>query len=114
MLLIQAEAEMVDGDWMAGMALINSRRDDVGVDNLDGKRTIAAEAWAFLKRERGIELWLEARRLGDLKRWEENDTPGALHPLEQAGNSAQELPLDPERDLCFPISESEVDTNPNI
>lgn len=112
MLLIRAEAEMVDGDWMAGMDLINTRRDDVGVDNWTA--TNDTEAWGFLKRERGIELWLEARRLGDLKRWEANDTPGALHPLEQAGNSAQELPLDSDRDLCFPISESEMDTNPNL
>lgn len=112
MTLIQAEAEMVDGNWMAGMDSINNLRAEVGVEPWNA--TNAEEAWAFLKRERGIELWLEARRLGDLKRWQENDISGELHPLEQAGNSTQELPLDPDRDLCFPIPDSELDTNPNL
>lgn len=112
MLLIQAEAEMMAGDWVAGMDMINSLRDAVGVEQWNA--TNAEEAWAFLKRERGIELWLEARRMGDLKRWQENETPGALHPLEQAGNTVQQLPLDPNRDLCFPIPDSELDTNPNL
>lgn len=112
MILIQAEAEMTDNNWVEGMDLVNSLRDEVGVD--DRTASSADEAWAFLKRERGIDLWLEARRLGDLKRWEENDTPGELHPLEQANHPSQELPLDPDRDLCFPIAETELDTNPNL
>jgi hypothetical protein len=28
------------------------------------------EAWTYLMRERGIELWLEARRFSDMRRWE--------------------------------------------
>lgn len=112
MVLIRAEALIEDGNWTDGMELVNSLRDDVGVDNWNA--TNAEEAWAFLKRERGIELWLEARRLGDLKRWDANNTSGELHPLEQPNHSSQELPLDPDRDLCFPIPDSELYTNPNL
>lgn len=35
-----------------------------------------AEAWTALKRERGIELWLESRRLNDYRRWVALNRPG--------------------------------------
>lgn len=110
--LIRAEALLREGNWTEGMGIINDLRNEVGVAvwNAGGEE----EAWTFLKRERGIELWLEARRLGDLKRWETNNTPGGLHPLEQPDHPSQELPLDQNRDLCFPIPDSELDTNQNL
>lgn len=112
MVLIKAESLLLDGSWQEAMALINSLRSEVGVDPWEASSL--EEAWSFLKRERAIELWLEARRLGDLKRWEENGTPGELQPLERPNDPSQELPLDADRDLCFPIPESELDTNPNL
>ncbi|MGH7462800.1 MAG: RagB/SusD family nutrient uptake outer membrane protein, partial [Longimicrobiales bacterium] len=72
--------------------------------------TTAAEVWTLLKRERGVELWLEARRLGDLRRWKAENTPGTLSPLESVGTTAHLA----KQDLCFPISRSERDTNPNV
>lgn len=92
------------------MALINELRTDAGVD--PRQADTLEEAWMWLKAERRIELWLEARRLGDLRRWEESGTPGDLHPLEDASNP--ETLLDADRDLCFPIPESETNTNPNV
>ena len=68
------------------------------------------EAWTLFKRERGIELWLEARRLGDLRRWKTANTPGALDPLESIGAAAHLT----KQDLCFPIGRSERQTNPNL
>lgn len=109
MILIRAEAELVDGNWQDAMILINDLRNDVGVTPWVANSL--NEAWTYLKRERGIELWLEARRLGDLRLWDENNTPGDLHPLEEFGG---QLPLSADRDLCFPIPESETDTNPNL
>jgi starch-binding outer membrane protein, SusD/RagB family len=109
MVLIRAEAELVDGNWPDAMTLINSLRNDAGVD--EWAATNEDEAWTYLKRERGIELWLEARRLGDFRFWEENNTPGDLHPLEDEGGQLQ---INPDRSLCFPIPDSELDTNPNL
>jgi hypothetical protein len=66
-----------------------------------------------LKRERGIELWLEARRLGDMRRWKAAGAaaPGALDPLESVGPATSHLTS---QDLCFPISRSERQTNPHL
>jgi hypothetical protein len=59
------------------------------------------EAWTALKRERGIELWLEGRRLGDLRRWLAAGAPGEAEDMSG-------------RDTCFPIGTTELDTNPNV
>lgn len=99
MRLIVAEARLRDGDVEGAMAEIDGLRARVGldpwpVDNLE-------DAWTALKRERGIELWLEGRRLGDLHRWIEAGTPGQAEDMTG-------------RDTCFPIGATERGTNPNI
>ena len=118
MRLIEAEALLHDGKWQEAMTLINALRTSQ-ISDLTGEplepwpASSLDEAWTRLKRERGIELWLEARRLHDLRRWRDNNTPGALSPLEDE-NSGVETYLDPNRQLCVPIAKNEVDTNPNI
>ncbi len=118
MRLIEAEALLHDGKWQEAMTLINALRTSQ-ISDLTGEplepwpASSLEEAWTRLKRERGIELWLEARRLHDLRRWRDNNTPGALDPLEDE-NSGVETYLDPNRQLCVPIAKNEVDTNPNI
>ena len=72
------------------------------------------EAWSLFKREHAIEQWLEGRRLPALRRWNEAGTPGALQPMEQVSGSLTEGSHLETRDFCFPISEAEKDTNPNI
>ena len=108
MRLVEAEKLLIDGDWNGAMTKINALRSAAGV----AAATAASsdEAWAMLKRERGIVLWLEGRRLGDLRRWSENGTPGALHPLEVVGEASHLV----RQDLCFPIPPSEQETNPNV
>jgi hypothetical protein len=108
MRLIEAEALLRNNDVTGAMALINQVRTDAGA----GMITAAdqTDAWRLLKRERGIELWLEARRMGDRRRWAAANTPGALDPLEVPG-AASHLAR---QDLCFPISRSERETNPNF
>ena len=61
---------------------------------------------------RGIELWLEGRRFGDLRRWEARQTPGVLDwPNFEAASPI--FSANP-RARCFPIPRSEREANPNI
>jgi starch-binding outer membrane protein, SusD/RagB family len=106
MRLIEAEAALRDGNLQGAMSLMNGVRvtftSDLTGEALDPLvATSAAEAWTHLKRERGAELWLEARRLGDLRRWVEGGTPGDFEDMT-------------DRSLCFPIQQTERQTNPNI
>jgi starch-binding outer membrane protein, SusD/RagB family len=108
MRLIEAEA-LLRGNIVDGaMALINGVRTSVGVPTVTAADATAA--WTLLKRERGIELWLEARRLGDLRRWKDANTPGALDPLEVPGAASHLM----QQDLCFPVAKTERETNPNF
>ena len=108
MRLIEAEAKLRNNDMTGAMASINQVRSNAQTTQLTA--TDITDAWRLLKRERGIELWLEARRLGDMRRWKAANTPGAFDPLEQPG-AASHLQR---QDLCFPISRSERQTNPNL
>jgi hypothetical protein len=108
MRLIEAEAKLRASDVTGAMTLINAVRTHAGATTITA--TDLTDAWRLLKRERGIELWLEARRLGDMRRWKAANTPGALDPLEQPGVDSH-LQM---QDLCFPISRSERETNPNL
>lgn len=109
MRLVEAEAKLAAGDFPGAIALINSLRTSVGVDPVSAANI--TEAWTLLKRERGIELWLEGRRLADLRRWDEAGTPGALDPLEVPGEASRLLP---NRSLCYEIPKTEVESNPNL
>lgn len=99
MQLILAEDALRQGRWQEGLQIVNGLRAAVGVGPWPASS--AEEAWTALKKERGIELWLEGRRLGDLRRWKEQGTPGAA--TDMAGRS-----------LCFPISHTERQTNQNL
>ncbi len=112
MRLIEAEEMLVSGDWQGAMGKINALRTAAGVE--EAMAASAAEAWTALKFERGVVLWLEGRRLGDFFRWNANNTPGDLHPLEQPSGSQEEGSHLVQQDLCFPISRGEADTNANI
>ncbi len=112
MRLIEAEAMLNSGDWQGAMAKINALR--AAVDFMPAEATNTTEAWTALKHERGVELWLEGRRLGDFFRWNRDNTPGDRHPLEMPSGSQHEGSHLVQQDLCFPISRGEVDTNPNV
>jgi starch-binding outer membrane protein, SusD/RagB family len=107
MRLIEAEALLEQGQWEAAMDLINGLRQGLASDH-DGSPVPLAEAgsleeaWTALKFERRVELWLEGRRMGDTRRWIEEGTPGDMEDLSWVMR------------LCVPISQGEVDNNPNI
>jgi starch-binding outer membrane protein, SusD/RagB family len=108
MRLIEAENFLRNNDMTSAMASMNAVRTNAGAPTMTA--TDITDAWRLLKRERGIELWLEARRLGDRRRWAADNTPGALDPLELPGASSHLQ----RQDLCFPISRSERETNSNL
>ena len=108
MRLIQAEERLRANDLVGAMTQINLVRTNAGTSTITA--TDITDGWRLLKRERGIELWLEARRMGDRRRWAAASTPGALNILEVTGPAAHLT----RQDLCFPVSRSERETNPNI
>lgn len=117
MQLILAENELVtNSDPGAAMDIINDLRLAAGVND-DLTAADEDEAWMWLMREHAIEQWLEGRRLPAMRRW--NDAGLALEsllqPLERVGDgdtsTGSHLRT---RDFCFPISEGEINTNPNI
>src|SRR5688572_20690230 len=120
MQLVLAEVKLRRGDFAGAMTHINSLRSGLRSELTSQPlalwtATNAEQAWTHLKRERGIELWMEGRRLGDLRRWREERTPGALDPLEYI---PQELvtrfpDLKREQEVCFPIPRAERETNPH-
>jgi hypothetical protein len=93
MRLIEAEVALrADGDVDAAMLLINAVRTAAGVATKSA--TTVAEAMAVLRTERDIILWMEGRRLWDLRRFDDPFLNG--------------------RDSCIPPSENEQLTNPNF
>lgn len=107
--LIEAEAALRSGDIATAMARIDANRAAAGATVAPRPANITA-AWTLLKQERGIELWLEGRRLADMRRWADTQTPGALNPLEVTGPTSY---LEGQN-LCFPFSRDEINTNPNL
>jgi len=101
MRLIDAEARLIANDVAGAVTIMNVRRAALSVPPVVA--TTVADGWTALRRERGIELWLEGRRLGDLRRWTALNRPGVLDPKEEL----------PGRSLCFatPLSEKETNTN---
>ena len=99
MRLIEAEAKLVAGDVAGAMTLVNTRRVSLGLAPWTAANV--TEAWTALKRERGIELWLESRRLGDFRRWAALNRPGTSDDMTG-------------RNLCFATPLSEKETNSNF
>jgi hypothetical protein len=125
MVLVRAEAALQQGDWQGAITLINSLRTTLISRTTNQPlaawpATNAEQAWVALKRERNIELWLEARRMGDIRRWEENRTPGAIDwpnfegVVRADGLNGGSLFRENPPSRCFPIPIEEIDTNPNF
>ena len=117
MRLLEAEAKLVAGDWQGAMTLINKvRTRNVSKTTTQPLAPWSAsnieQAWTFLKRERGIELWLEGRRMGDQRRWQEANRPGSIDLPDF--ESVSSIFRTNQRTLCFEIPDSERNSNPNI
>lgn len=107
-------------------------RDALGPVPLDMAEPVSTleEGWDLLMRERGVELWLEVRRLSDIRRWQ--TTPGREFVNSYKVRRDSGL-SDPETDpviwvyerergeeqiarneMCLQVSRDEKASNPNI
>ncbi len=118
MRLIEAEYELaVNNDPAAAVAKMNIRRAALTPALPALTVTTLTQAWTDLKRERMMELWLEGRRLGDLRRWSVSGAPGVTYDGvwvtgEAAPRETMTTPV--ARGICWPIGLSEIQTNPNL
>jgi hypothetical protein len=116
MRLLEAEALLHQGEWMQAMQLVNGVRtrnvDDAGAPLEPWVASSAEEAWTFLKRERGVELWLEARRWGDQRRWQEQGAPGEVDWADFESRS--DIFSTNERSRCFSVPNNERNANPRV
>lgn len=120
MVLIRAEALLMQGseNWPGALDLINQVRTRI-VSETTGQplepwtATSAEGTWTILMRERGIELWLDGRRLADLRRWEANGVPGDPELPDETVLGPFVSSYNP-NDRCWPIPRSEVEQNTNI
>ncbi|HYW32722.1 MAG TPA: RagB/SusD family nutrient uptake outer membrane protein [Gemmatimonas sp.] len=96
MLLIRAEERLRANDVPAAMTFINQERASYTLPALSA--TTVTDAYMILMRERGAVLWLEGRRLWDLRRW-----------FVEGRNTFLQG-----RDRCLPISTEERGSNPNL
>lgn len=96
MRLIQAEVMLRDGDVGGAVNMINYVRDHFGVPEVTA--TTADAAWQALDHERLVTLWLEGRRFRDDARFLQEGHSTFLQG----------------RDVCFPFSDSEINSNPNL
>ena len=121
MRLIEAEAALVGGDVATAVTKMNLRRTNLALPLYDPAITLDS-AWTLLKLERAIEFWLEARRIGDLRRWIANNTPGAYvdgtyrasYPGTLSPTPIETMTTPVARALCFPVGRNERETNPNV
>ena len=121
--LIRAEVELLKGttaNMATVLGFINAARANAGAPAVTTTDVSCAsncpDVWRLLKRERGIELWLEARRLGDFRRWKAKGASdfGTYDPLESIGAGVKGAPSYlTSQDLCFPVAMSEKRTNTN-
>lgn len=118
MRLIEAEAALRDSDLITFNLNVNEVRTFHGLASVTatsvgsgftGDRT-SMTGWDILERERLLTLWLEGRRLGDFHRW---DAEGMTHPYLLGVDHLYEL-VPAKRFTCYPISDSECQTNPLV
>ena len=121
MRLVEAEAALVSNDAVTAVDKMNLRRTNLALP-LYGTAITVDSAWSLLKLERALEFWLEARRLGDLRRWLDNNVPGDyVDGLYRASrtDALRTTPIETmtspvARSLCFAVGRNERETNPNI
>ena len=99
MLMLRAEAALRAGDIPGAFTLINQQRARYLLVALAEPADLPT-AWRTLQKEYGAVVWLEARRLWQLRRW--GADAGPAHTTFLDGRAS-----------CIPISLQETQSNPN-
>ncbi len=113
MRLIEAEVHLRNGNIEEAINSINEVRDlhDLDTFNADDYQD-EQEAWELLMKEKGIELWLEGRRVADLRRWMEDEHDVPFEVVREDDEEWSNV-LDVE-EMCLEVSSTEEDSNPNL
>ena len=107
--LIEAEAALRAGRSSEALQRVNALRTVLTTTTTSAPLTAwpatadVTEIWRDLKIERGIELYLEGRRIWDLRRWSEDDSP-----------AKDVVDVHDRIRLCIPLPTAELNTNPNL
>jgi starch-binding outer membrane protein, SusD/RagB family len=112
MRLIEAEALLRGGNFQDAVEMINEVREHHGLD--DASAASVDEAWELLMKERGLELWLEGRRLPDLRRWAANADTRARITTTAVRLNEVVRPVYEASPFCLRISTNEIFSNPNL
>lgn len=100
MLMLRAEAALRTGDIPGAFTLINQQRTQYRLADLAVPADLTT-AWRTLEKEFGAVVWIEARRLWQLRRW--GAASGPSHSAFLDG-----------RATCIPISLQEMQSNPKV
>jgi len=129
MRLIEAEGALTSGDFATAVDKINEVRAFNNAEFEHGLPMVSAssleEGWMALMTERGLELWLEGKRLPDINRWAQTrgTVPFSVVREEARGQSASADPVRPVLEtevysqwnsLCIQVSKNEKAANKNI
>lgn len=118
MRLIEAEYQIMQGEFEIAIGYMNEVREyhsnnGTELDELDpDEYDTADEVWELHMKERGIELWLEGRRVADLRRWMADDRSVPFQVIRESDDEMVSV-LDVE-DMCLAVSSDEEDANPNL
>jgi hypothetical protein len=101
MLLLRAEAALrSSSDIATAYTYMNQARAVYGMAPMTAAANLT-DAWATLRYERSATLWLEGRRLADLRRWKAETGPAHTSDADS-------------RQTCVPISRAERLSNTNL
>ncbi|GHT29184.1 membrane protein [Bacteroidia bacterium] len=112
LLLLKAEALIMNGDLSGAVTLINQTRNRAGLTNLPASATASKDALlkAYLK-ERRLELAFEGQRWFDLVRLDKVEE--VLNVLKDEGRPTLVYPYD-RNSYLLPIPQAVIDQNPNL
>lgn len=116
MRLLEAEYELLQGNYDEVVAKIDEIRAHHGLDEVEEDINNTNDAWELLMKESGIELWLEGRRLPNFRRWIEISTHPDVIPFEvvRIDDENPQNVIEDVDGFFLRVSREEKESNPNL